>query len=363
MSGDGLLPVTVLTGYLGSGKTTLLRRLLEGEAGRRTAVVINEFGEISLDHLLVKEVSGNTVVLQNGCVCCSVRSELRVALRELLDQESRGAAARFDRIVIETTGLADPVPLVQTLAVDPMLRHRLRLLRLITTVDGMNGRAQLDAQPEAVRQAATADRLVITKADLCAARDLSALRDTLATVNPMAKILSGQDTAALWPALFDEAADDPRTLPAGMRRGIRRAEAVAEAPAEVARHREAVTSFVFRTTRSIDWTAFAVWLSLLVHRHGRNVLRVKGLLNVTGAAGPVSLNAVQHFIHPPVHLDGWPDADHSSRLVFIVQGLSAASIRQSLESLLQRAECQPAGDCDLRHGRELRRAERRRSYP
>lgn len=363
MSGDGLLPVTVLTGYLGSGKTTLLRRLLEGEAGRRTAVVINEFGEISLDHLLVKEVSGNTVVLQNGCVCCSVRLELRVALRELLDEESRGGAAWFDRIVIETTGLADPVPLVQTLTVDPMLRHRLRLSRLIATVDGMNGRAQLDAQPEAVRQAAIADRLVITKADLCAARDLSALRDTLAAVNPMAKILCGQDSATLWPALFDEVADDPRTLPAGTRRGVLRAEAVAEAPAEAARHREAVTSFVFRTTRSIDWTAFAVWLSLLVHRHGRNVLRVKGLLSVAGAAGPVSLNVVQHFIHPPVHLEGWPDTDHSSRLVFILQGLSAAAIRQSLETMLQRAECQPAGDCDPREGRELRRVERKRSYP
>lgn len=359
MSLAGPLPVMVLTGYLGSGKTTLLRRLLEGEAGRRTAVIINEFGEVSLDHLLVKPVSGSTVVLQNGCVCCSVRSELRVALRELLDEEDRRGTARFDRIVIETTGLADPVPLVQTLTLDPMLRHRLRLSRLIATVDGMNGLEQLASQPEAVRQAAMADRLVITKTDICDRRGLGKLRRALAAVNPMAKVLAGANLSS---ALFDGTADDPRAMPQRTRSWGGTAEEVGGVSSDAARHATAVTSFVFRETRPVDWTAFAVWLSLLVHRHGRNILRVKGLLNVAGAGGPVCLNAVQHFIHPPVHLEGWPDEDHSSRLVFIVQGLSGAAIRRSLEGMLCHAEARRSPVLRPSDGNETE-LEKGRSYP
>ena len=166
MTGGSPIPVIVLTGFLGSGKTTLLQHLLETEDGRRAAVLINEFGEISLDHLLVKSVSGSTVVLQNGCVCCSVRSELRAGLRELIDGMAKGEVPPFDRIVIETTGLADPVPVVQTITVDPMLRNHLRLASLVSTVDALNGIEQIDKQCEAMRQAATADRLVITKTDL-----------------------------------------------------------------------------------------------------------------------------------------------------------------------------------------------------
>lgn len=341
MSGSAPIPVTVLTGYLGSGKTTLLQRLLNEGAGRRAAVLINEFGEISLDHLMVKPVSGNTVVLQNGCVCCSVRSELRLALRELLDEEARLGEPRFDRIVIETTGLADPVPLVQTLTLDPMLRHRVRLASLVATVDGMNGLEQLQSQPEAARQAATADRLVITKTDLCSARTLSKLRTALAAVNPMAKAMTSAGLPDIGP-LFDESATDPAAAFQHGRSFFGAAEAVAGDAGGAARHGDGVASFVFRTERRVDWTAFAVWLSLLVHRHGRNVLRVKGLLNVDGAAGPVSLNAVQHFIHPPVHLERWPDDDRSSRLVFIVQVLSAQAVRRSLAAMLERAEYETA---------------------
>lgn len=329
-------PVTVLTGYLGSGKTTLLKRLLESENGNRTAVLINEFGEISLDHLIVKSVSGTTVVLRNGCACCSIRSELKTGLRDLIDGRSRGDIPYFDRILLETTGIADPVPIVQTLVADPMLRNQVHLANLVSTVDGRNGIDQLATQPEAARQAATADRLVITKTDICDVDGIDRLHGILVGLNPSATVVRTPSDDDLWSALlgaetFDKSDTarnwlskvDPDLAPEQTRRF--HAESAGDA----------VGSFVFRTRRRIDWTALAVWLSLLVHRHGRQVLRVKGLLDVPGAKGPVLLNAIQNFIHPPVHLDGWPDGDRSSRLVFIVQGLDEALIRASLERFLE----------------------------
>ena len=340
MNADRRIPVIVLTGYLGSGKTRLLQRLLTDESGSRTAVVINEFGEVSLDHLLVQPVSGNTVVLQNGCICCSVRSELRDGLRGLLDGRDRSTVPPFDRILIETTGLADPIPLVQTLVADPMLRHRLRLASLVATVDAMNGVEQLAAQPEARRQAATADCLVITKTDLCAQSHVTRLRQDLVRVNPTAPVICAFDETGLRSSLLGGAGFDPTAPEEEARRWSRVVQDVALGRGDLQSepvagvHGEAIHSFVFQTRRRIEWSAFAVWLSLLVHRHGRKILRIKGLLDVPGASGPVCLNAVQHFIHPPVHLDGWPDADHSSRLVFITQDLRERAIRTSLERML-----------------------------
>lgn len=205
------VPVTVLTGFLGSGKTTLLRRLLEGENGRRTAVLINEFGEIGLDHLMVKGVSGSTVVLQNGCVCCSVRSELRSGLCDLVDGRATGDVPQFDRIVIETTGLADPVPVVQTISIDPMLRNQLRLSNLVSTVDAMNGIEQLGTQIEAMRQAATADRLVITKTDLSDEQQVVKLEQALSRINPIAPISRTPGDEDLWQLLLSQDSFDPKS--------------------------------------------------------------------------------------------------------------------------------------------------------
>lgn len=340
------VPVTILTGFLGSGKTTLLQQLLQGEEGRRTAVLINEFGEISIDHLMVKAISGNTVVLQNGCVCCSVRSELRSGLRDLLDGRDKGEVPEFERIVIETTGLADPVPVVQTVRIDTMLRHQLRLANLVSTVDGLNGLEQLGTQEEAIRQASTADRLVITKTDLCDQQHVMRLERALSRLNPLAPICRTPNEDDLWDLLVRRDSFDPKSRSAEVRSWLDTADKLSSDPSLVPeehahyRHGRSIVSFAVRIPQTVDWTPLSVWLSLLVHRHGRNVLRIKGLLGVPGPKGPMSLNVVQNFVHVPVHLDGWPDADHSSRLVFIVQDLNEKAIRLSLANFLRRASQQ-----------------------
>ena len=343
MSSRSPIPVIILTGFLGSGKTTLLQRLLQTKEGRGAAVLINEFGEISLDHLLVKSVRGSTVVLQNGCVCCSVRSELRAGLRELVDSRAKGEGPPFDRIVIETTGLADPVPVVQTITVDPMLRNHLRLTSLVSTVDALNGLEQVNTQDEAMRQAATADWLVITKTDLSNEQQTDKLHQLLERINPMAPIVRAPGREDVWGLLLGEDSSDPqsrREYASTISHAAEKLQSTALVTEHVSaksHHSHSIVSFALRVREPIDWSPFVIWLSLLVHRHGRQVLRIKGLLDVPGAKGPISLNAVQHFIHPPVHLDAWPDDDHASRLVFIVQGLEEAAIRASLAEFLRRA--------------------------
>jgi G3E family GTPase len=262
-----------------------------------------------------------------------MRSELRGALHSLLDGRLKDGLPQFDRIVIETTGLADPVPLVQTLVVDPMLRHQVTLAGLVSTVDAVNGLEQIASHPEANRQVAGADKLVVTKVDLQDARPIARLRRALATINPAAPIVlsPGPASELLWEVLMEPDAHRARGS-----RGFARAESVISGTGGIM-HGGGVRSFVVRADL-VDWTAFAVWLSLLVHRHGRKVLRVKGLVNVPGCAGPIWLNAVQHFVHPPVHLDDWPDEDRSSRIVFIVQDLAESDIRASLDAVLQRAD-------------------------
>lgn len=335
------LPVTVLTGFLGSGKTTLLQRLLDTEGGAGVAVLINEFGEVGVDHLLVRPMTLPAVVLQNGCICCSVRSDLRQGLRDLIDARDRGEIPAFDRILVETTGLADPVPLVQTLTSDPMLRHQLRLANLVTTIDTLRGGQQFDDHHEALRQAAVADRLALTKTDIAADPDIAQARARVAMVNPTAPVIDTQGCDDLWAALLASDATDPSQMADEARFWLSRLpkddapvfDLSTDAPAPAHRMR----SFAVTVERDMDWTAFAVWLSALIHRHGSRILRIKGLLNVPGSPGPVLLNAVQSYIHPPQHLDAWPDGDRSSRLVFIVDGLDPEAVRRSLLRFIEAA--------------------------
>src|SRR5882724_7423631 len=313
MTGDApRLPVTVLTGFLGSGKTTLLRRLLSAPDMEKTAVLINELGEIGLDHLLVRAVHEGAVLLQNGCLCCSLRGDLQRGLRDLLDGRSAARLPDFDRVVIETTGLADPAPIIHTLIADPMLRHQVRLSNVVATVDGVHGRAQLDTHGESPRQVAMADRIVITKSDIAAPGAIDRLRRRLGQVNATAALIDAQSDLLRPAELLSEGIADPHDHDA------------------TPRHAD-VRTFSLRIEEPVDWTAFGVWLTSLLYCHGRRVLRVKGLLNVADLPErPVVLHGVQTVIHPPTHLDAWPDDDRASRLVFIVEGLDPAAVRRSM---------------------------------
>lgn len=306
-------PVALLTGFLGSGKTTLLQQLLAHPAMGETAVIVNELGEVAIDHHLLRRVDERTVVLGNGCVCCTLRGDLADELRDLLGRRDRGEIPPFRRVVVETTGVADPAPIVYTLLAEPVVKHHFELERVITTVDAVHG---LRA-PESVAQVAAADRLVVTKTDLAPAR-LLGIR--LGALNPTATIVE---------ASFGEL--EPDVLFGGEDRRLRGVSG--EHDHEHAHDGVQAHSLVF--DEPLDWTAFGVWLTMLLAARGSDVLRVKGLIDV-GGPGPLLLNGVQHVVHPPVHLDRWPDHDRRSRIVFIGRALDRSALESSLAAF-QRA--------------------------
>jgi G3E family GTPase len=326
---DSFIPVNVLTGFLGSGKTTLLQHLLRAEDMQRTVVLINELGEIGLDHLLVQRVDESVVLLQSGCICCSIRDDLSGALRSLLSRRERAAIPEFDRIVIETTGLADPAPILYTLASEPVVRHHFRVANVITTVDAVNAALHLSQNPEGLKQVAVADRLVITKTDLAQADEIAAVRATLLRLNPSAEVLEVADARSQVERLLSV-----RHFGSSSKR-IPLVPVDARMLRELNRHSAEVRSLSLALDEPLDWTAFGIWLSMLLNRHGNDVLRVKGILNVHGSAAPVFMNAVQHIVHPPQHLERWPTDDRRSRIVFIVRGIDPQRLRRSLAAFSQ----------------------------
>ena len=315
-------PVTLITGCLGSGKTTLLQRLLGDPALSDTAVLINEFGEIGLDHHLLERIDEKMVMLQSGCVCCTIRGELSAAIKDLHSRRERRLLPPFRRLVIESTGLADPFPILSTVRSDPVLRHHFCLGNVITTVDAVNGAQQLDAQPESVKQVAVADRLVLTKTDLATAEVTARLTRRLCQINSVAPV---------WRAAEDDL--DADALLSGAGQGAwQSTETDDTGPDDHHRHADDIRTLALSIDEPIDWARFSVWLTMLLNRHGEALLRVKGILNVADAATPVAVHAVQHLVHTPRHLAAWPDADRGSRLVFIAQGLDPALIERSFRA-------------------------------
>jgi len=341
---DDPIAVNVITGFLGSGKTTLLQRLLRAPELADTAVLVNEFGEVGLDHILLERVDETTVLLQSGCLCCTIRGDLSTAIRDLYDRRERGRVPPFRRLVIETTGLADPAPIVATLGAEPTIRRHFRLGNVIAVVDAPNGAANLDSYPESVKQAAVADRLVVSKTDIADPAAVAGLRERLRRLNPTAaQIESGRDGVAPSALLTDDLYD-----PAGRSAEVRRwlAEAADEPDGhahDVNRHGADIAAFCLSPDEPLDWTAFGVWLTMLLNRHGPNVLRVKGLLHIAGVATPVVVHGVQHVIHAPVHLDAWPDGRARTRLVFITRGLPREAVAASLAAFNRLAAGDTAG--------------------
>ncbi|MBI2294810.1 MAG: GTP-binding protein [Betaproteobacteria bacterium] len=329
-------PVSIITGFLGSGKTTLLNRLLQDPALANTAVIINEFGEIALDHLLVATPAENMVMLSSGCICCTVRGDLVDTLRDLARKRDRGEAPPFDRALIETTGLADPVPILQTLITDAAVAPLYRLDCVATLVDGVHGAAQLDAHAEAVKQVALADRVLLTKCDVASAPTVAALERRLARLNPGARLLRATRGEMAPQELFGAALANAGAGGTALARWLNDdAFAAAEAHSghhgHGASHDERIRSFCVYRDQPVTAAGLMTWLNMLAALRGANLLRVKGLLNVEGK--PVVVHAVQTLIDGPVSLKRWPDADRRSRLVFITRDMERAEIEPTLAAL------------------------------
>ena len=318
------IALNVVTGFLGSGKTTLLNRLLQDESLGDTALLINEFGDIGIDHLLVQEVAPDTVLLPSGCVCCSIRGELKDALLDLLARRDRGEIPAFRRVILETTGLADPAPILATLNNDVQLRGRFHVGLVVTLVDACHAELQARIHPEWLAQVAAADRLLLSKTDQAAASAVSALRQRLQALNPGVPLLDTHDVLS----------GDQLLLGEGLRGAAPEVEVARwqlhRPQGQVTSHGEAqVCCLTF--DQPLDWIGFGVWLSMLLRCHGERILRVKGLLNVNSLQAPVVIHGVQHCLHAPVHLPRWPSAERQSRLVFIVRGLDPQRLRHSFD--------------------------------
>jgi G3E family GTPase len=338
------LPVSLITGFLGSGKTTLLNKLLRHAGMGDSAVIINEFGEVGLDHLLVEAIDGEVAVLASGCVCCTLRSDLEETLRNLLIKRDRGEVPAFSRVLVETTGLADPAPIVQLLLNNPLVSHYLRLDAVVTTVDAVNGSQQIGEHAEAVKQAALADRLLMTKTDLAAADTIAQLDRLLLSLNPGAARHAVSNGEIAPDSLFGAALFDPGRKTADVRRWINESAYRAQAHGnghdghahdkhahDLAEHAQTIgiRACCLTSDEPLSWDAVSAWLARLRKGAGQDLLRVKGILNLIGENAPVAIHGVHHVFHPPVQLEGWPDADQRSRIVFITRGIEPSDLHAS----------------------------------
>ena len=333
----GRIPLTLITGFLGSGKTTLLARLLRHPAMNRAAVIINEFGEVGIDHELVAASTERMALLANGCLCCSVRTDLQETLRELFIRRRAGEVIDFDRVFVETSGLADPVPVLHSLQSDGLLGAQFRVDGVVTLVDAVNGMGQLDTMPEAAKQAAVADRIVITKTDIAEAATFARLERRLAEMNRHAMIVTAVN-GELDPGSLANIGPASRSPDAG---GLERwlgatARQSATDPGSylgerIARstHDASIRTFCLWFEQPFTWDSLNTALQTLTALRGPDLLRVKGIVNVAGEPGPVVLQGAQHIFHPPVTLANWPSAERRSRIVFIVRNLG----REPVEAL------------------------------
>jgi len=339
MTADPRLPVTVLTGFLGSGKTTLLQHLMQRAEWKNTAVIINELGETGLDHLLVQHVAPHVRLLQSGCLCCSVREDLTLTLADLHARRERGEL-HFERVVVETTGLADPMPVMHTLATHPDTARHFRLAGVATVVDAHNGFATLDQHEEARRQVAVADALLLAKTDLTPPAALERLEQRLARLNPSAPqhrvthgALRSEPLLQLANPFHAQQRPTGEPPPGGSTwllrgTGTRTESVFMRSPRA---HASDIQTLCLTVDEPFEAEAFQHWLGLLTALRGERLLRFKGLVHIAeDPEHPLVVHAAQHLVHPPVPLPTWPNAERRSRLVFITQGMERDVIENTL---------------------------------
>jgi G3E family GTPase len=352
------LPVSILTGFLGSGKTTLLTKLMQDASMDKVAVIVNEFGEIGLDDALIATSNEDTILLNSGCLCCTVRGDLVETMQRLFAERAQGDIPEFDRLVIETTGLADPAPILHTMMADPFLVTRYRLDGVITVVDAHHAMSQFDQQYESVKQAAVADRIVLSKIDVTSAEMVETVKERLAAVNPAAPIIEASHGEVAASTLFDVGLYNPLTKTADVARWLKE-EAYRDTEGHVHhhdahkhgdghehgggghqhqhnvnRHDDKIEAFCLYFDKPFHWHQIAGALDMLSQTHGANILRIKGLINLVEVDVPVAVHAVQHMFHPPVKLEEWPDDDQRSRLVIIARDLPKDQMQRIIDSYL-----------------------------
>jgi G3E family GTPase len=311
------LPVSLITGFLGSGKTALLNRLLQFPEMARTAILINEFGDIALDQLFVQASDGEVTVLPNGCLCCDIRGDLEGAIGTLFGRSTRGDVPAFDRLLIETTGLADPAPIMQMLLNQPLIVTNFRLDAVVTTVDAVHGTLQLREHPEAINQISLADRLVVTKTDLVDDAQVAELVAALGTLNAVAPV-----------AYVPRACVTPADL-----FGTEHVRVTPHVP--IHNHLHGIETFSLTCDRPVEWRAFASWLTTLKTSYADQLLRVKGIVHIAREDEPIAINGVHHVFHPPMRLPQTDSSDRQSRIVFITRGLPRDLVETGWRRVIQ----------------------------
>lgn len=325
MANENKCPVVVVTGFLGSGKTTLLSNILKDKAHTGTSVIVNEYGQAGLDHRLIRRIEERTTLLSGGCVCCNRREDLIQELRDMLNAHQAGITP-LDRVIIETTGLADPAPILFSILTHPLLVHHYTIEMVIACLDAANGELHLNNNPESLKQIVTADKVIITKTDISSLQTVNQLRQRILLLNPAAQIFTSSH-GRLSIDLFDPASGLTEMR---AQEKLERFQRFLAKPEALTVHTTNIHSMSIQFEEPLDWLAFGIWMSMLLQKHGERIFRIKGIVDV-GERGPIVLNGVQHIIHPPQHLSNWRDDEQrNSQIVLIMQEIKPQQIMDSL---------------------------------